>query len=265
MASNDWLRLDGKVAVVTGSGGGIGRSVAVELARGGARILVMDLNAEGASGTAELITGLGGDAIYHVCDTADVEHVAAAGQALRDVFGPADVLVNNAGIVGKGSLLDTTLVDWQRILDVNLTGYLLCAREFGRDMVARNSGSVVHVSSICGVEPNPLAGAYSPSKAAVSMLSRQLALEWASCGVRSNAVAPGLIWTPLSDASYSDPSIKSSRENLVPMGNIGRPEDVADAVLWFASPRSGYVTGQEVVVDGGLSQALLGFIRTAGD
>ncbi|MFE5703512.1 SDR family NAD(P)-dependent oxidoreductase [Rhodococcus koreensis] len=266
MSPNNWLGLAGKNAVVTGAGGGIGRGIALELAREGATIMVIDLDESGAHETVAMIEqATGAKAMHFACDTADAKQIAAAAGVLRSEVGPADVLVNNAGIIGRGTLMDTSLDDWQRVIDVNLTGYLLCAREFGRDMLERRSGSVVNVSSICGVHPNPQAGAYSPSKAAVSMLSRQLAVEWARHGVRSNAVAPGLIWTPLSDASYSDPSIKKAREGLVPMGTIGMPADIANAAAWLASPRSGYVTGQEIVVDGGLDQALLGLLSTASN
>lgn len=263
--SNDWLGLAGKTAVVTGAGGGIGRGIALELARAGARVAVLDLNEDGARETTELISRESGEkALYHRCDTTDADQVAAAANGVRAEFGPAHVLVNNAGIIGSGSLLDTPIEQWRRVLDVNLTGYLLCAREFGTDMVERGAGSVVHISSICGVDPYPQAGAYSPSKAAVSMMSRQLAAEWAPHGVRSNAVGPGLIRTPLTEASYTNEKTKAAREELVPLGRIGTPEDIANAVVWLASPRASYVTGQQFLVDGGLDQALLGVVRTAG-
>lgn len=263
--ATDWLGLAGKNAVVTGAGGGIGRSIALELARVGTRVLVLDLNEDGARETVDRIekeTGVA--AMYRGCDTTDADQVAASAAAVREAFGSVDVLVNNAGVVGDGSLTDVPVREWQRVLDINLTGYLLCAREFGADMVEHGSGSIVHVSSICGLNPYPQAGAYSPSKAAVTMMSRQLATEWAATGVRSNAVAPGLIRTPLTEASYTDARTKAAREDIVPMGHIGLPQDIANAVLWFASARSGYVTGQQVVVDGGLDQALLGMVRTAG-
>ncbi|MFC9454502.1 SDR family NAD(P)-dependent oxidoreductase [Streptomyces sp. NPDC056983] len=266
MTSTRWLGLDGKNAVVTGAGGGIGRGVAQELARQGAHVLVIDLDEDGARETTELIAReTGAKALHHACDTTDAEQLTEAANSLRREFGAVDILVNNAGIIGSGPLLNVPIEQWQRVLDVNLTGYLLCAREFGADMLERGSGAVVNVSSICGVNPNPGAGAYSPSKAAVSMLSRQLAVEWAARGVRSNAVAPGLIHTPLSKASYADPAVRASRERLVPSGRIGLPEDIANAVVWLASPRADYITGQEIVVDGGLDHSVLGRISSADD
>ncbi|MFC9838400.1 SDR family NAD(P)-dependent oxidoreductase [Rhodococcus sp. NPDC127530] len=267
MADNEtqnWLALAGKTAVVTGAGGGIGRGVALELARAGVRTLVIDLDGDLAARTAtEIQETVGVESIAYSCDTRDEAMLAAAGWALIEKFGPADILVNNAGVVGRGSLFDVDMGDWQRVLDVNLSGYLLCAREFGPAMVERGSGSIVHVSSICGINPAGAMGAYSPSKAAVAMLNRQLALELAPSGVRSNAVAPGLIRTPLSEAAYSDETSRSSRERAVPLHRIGTPQDIADAVVWLASPRSGYVTGQEILVDGGVDQTLMNTVRSA--
>ena len=260
-----WLGLEGTTAVVTGAGGGIGRGVALELARAGANVAVLDLDGDRAEETAALLAGEGSvQALHRRCDTTDAAQVGAAAAEVRDWLGPVDVLVNNAGIIGTGALMETEPADWQRVLDVNLTGYLLCAREFGADMIERGSGSIVHVSSICATNPAPGLGAYSPSKAAVSMFSRQLAAEWAARGVRSNAVAPGLIRTPLTEASYVDGRTRTAREQAVPLHRIGSPQDIADAVVWLASPRSSYVTGQEILVDGGLAQTLMGVIRSAG-
>ncbi|MFE5703535.1 SDR family NAD(P)-dependent oxidoreductase [Rhodococcus koreensis] len=181
----------------------------------------------------------GTKAMSRGCDTTDADQVSAAATALRAEFGPADVMVNNAGIVGSGGPLESiSRESWQRVLDVNVTGHLLCTQEFGADMLERGSGSIVHVSSICGVNPLPNAGAYSPSKAAVSMLSRQLASEWATRGVRH---------TPLTADYYSNPSIRKPREQLVPAGRIGVPEDVADAFVWLTIPLSSYVTGQQIL------------------
>ena len=140
---------------------------------------------------------------------------------------------------------------------LNLTGYLICSREFGRAMIECRSGSIVHVTSICGIEPGGGAGAYSSSKAAASMLMRQLALELAPHGIRSNAVAPGLVRTPLSEPAYADAAKLAARERLVPLGRIGAARDIADAVLWLASERSSYITGQQILVDGGFGATVL--------
>ncbi|OZD13063.1 SDR family oxidoreductase [Rhodococcus sp. 06-156-3C] len=259
-----WLDLAGRTAVVTGAGGGIGHGAALELARAGVRTFVIDLDADSAASSAAAIQDATGvESVSFACDTRDETKLAEAGRALTEQFGDADILVNNAGVVGRGSLLDVDMNDWQRVLDVNLSGYLLCVREFGRSMVRRGSGSIVHVSSICGINPAKGMGAYSASKAAVAMLNRQLALELAPSGVRSNAVAPGLIRTPLSEATYRDDAARSARERSVPLARIGTPQDIANTVVWLSSPRSSYVTGQEILVDGGVDQTLMSTVRSS--
>jgi glucose 1-dehydrogenase len=245
---------------VTGGGSGIGRGISIELARNGCRVLVLDLDESGAEETVRLVVDGGGTGVGHRVDTSDAGQVDEAVKRGAAELGPADVLVNNAGIIGRGLLEDIRLEEWARVFAVNVTGYLVCARAFGRSMLERGRGSVVHVSSICAVHPYAGAGAYSPSKGAVSMLSRQLAVEWAGRGVRSNAVGPGLVRTPMTETSYVDDASRQAREGLVPLGRIGTPQDIADAVVWFASDRSCYVTGQEILVDGGLDQSLLGHV-----
>uniref|UniRef100_UPI0035673595 SDR family NAD(P)-dependent oxidoreductase n=1 Tax=Actibacterium sp. TaxID=1872125 RepID=UPI0035673595 len=172
--------------------------------------------------------------------------------------------VNNAGILRPGPLDDLALNDWRRMLEVNLNGCLIAAQAFGKQMIAKGAGALVHIASISASQPQPFSGAYSPGKAAVSMLSRQLAYEWGPKGVRSNVVSPGLVLTPLSEAFYADATVKSAREALVPVGRIGRPQDMADASLFLASPRASYINGQEIVVDGGLSQTLMGTVPRPG-
>jgi glucose 1-dehydrogenase len=140
---------------------------------------------------------------------------------------------------------------------VNLTGYLICAQAFGPGMMQRGSGALVHIASIAASNPQPRSGAYSPSKAAVAMLSRQMALEWGPQGIRSNIVSPGLIRTPMSESFYQAPGIKERREAMLPSRRIGTPQDIADAVLFLASPRAGYVNGAEILADGGLSTVVM--------
>ncbi len=150
------------------------------------------------------------------------------------------------------------------MLEVNLNGCLLAAQAFGRQMIDKGAGALVHVASISASQPQPFSGAYSPGKAAVAMLSRQLAYEWGPKGLRSNVVSPGLVITGLSEAFYADPAVKSARETRVPVGRIGRPEDMAEAAVFLASQRAGYINGQEIVVDGGLSQTLMGSVPRPG-
>jgi NAD(P)-dependent dehydrogenase (short-subunit alcohol dehydrogenase family) len=157
-----------------------------------------------------------------------------------------------------------SLADWNAQIAVNLTGYLLCAQAFGRAMLARGQGALVHITSIAASEPQPFSGAYSVTKAGVAMLSRQLAYEWGPKGVRSNALAPGLVRTPMSEAFYQAPGVAERRAGMLPIRRVATPKDMADVALWLCSERSSYVTGQEIVVDGGLAQTIMGSVPRPG-
>lgn len=255
----NWLGLEGKVAVVTGAGGGIGKAIAAAFGEAGARVALLDLNGETVAAAAR---ETGGKAI--VCDVTSDDSVARAVAEVEAAYGSADILVNNAAYVTPGSLDTVAIADWQRMLDVNLTGYLRCAQRFGAAMLERGSGAVVHVGSISGHHQQAFSNAYSATKAAVSMLSRQLAYEWGPRGVRSNVVAPGLVRTPLSEAFYAHEPTRIAREAVVPLGRIGHVRDIADMALFLSSDRAGYVTGQEIIVDGGFSQTLMSHIPRPG-
>lgn len=248
----DWLGLSGKVVVVTGAAGGIGGACMAAFRAAGARCVALDRS----------VTESDGDTI--LCDVTDPAAVAAAAAEVAQRHGGVDVLVNNAGILRPGGLATLSPADWQQVLDVNLTACLLTAQAFGARMRARGGGAMVHVSSIAATQPQPFSGAYSPGKAALAMLSRQLAAEWGPAGIRSNLVSPGLVETPLSAPFYAAPGVRAARESMVPLGRIGAPADMADAVVFLASPRAAYVTGQEIVVDGGLSQTLMGLVPRPG-
>ncbi len=254
-----WLGLTGKVAVVTGAGGGIGKAISSAFAGAGANVALLDLDGAAATDSANEIGGLG----IH-CDVTDPASVAEAVAKVEAALGPADVLVNNAAFLSPGNLDEVDIAAWQAMLDVNLTGYLRSAQAFGAAMLERGSGALVHVGSISGNHQQAFSNAYSASKAAVSMLSRQLAFEWGPRGVRSNVVAPGLVRTPLSEAFYADPITRAAREKVVPLRRIGRALDIAEAVLFFASDRASYISGQEVIVDGGYAQTLMSHVPRPG-
>ncbi|MCI5076503.1 SDR family oxidoreductase [Oricola sp.] len=257
----DWLGLGGKTAVVTGAAGGIGKAIATALRDAGCKVAVLDINLEAAQAAA---AELGESALAVGCDVTDAGSVAAAASCVAEAFGGADVLVNNAAFLSPGNLDEVDVAAWQRMLDVNLTGYLRCAQAFGASMLARGSGALVHVGSISGNHQQAFSNAYSASKAGVSMLSRQLAYEWGPRGVRSNVVSPGLVRTALSEAFYADEKTKAAREKVVPLRRIGRVDDIADAVLYFASERAAYVSGQEIIVDGGYAQTLMSHVPRPG-
>jgi NAD(P)-dependent dehydrogenase (short-subunit alcohol dehydrogenase family) len=260
----DWLSLRDRVCVITGAASGIGRETAVQFATVGATVVAIDRDRNGCSQTTEEVRKLGGAALALECDVTDADSVsAAAGRALAN-FGRCDVLINNAGILQPGRLETLSLADWNALLQINLTGYFLCSQAFGRDMLARGSGVLVHIASIAAGQPQGMSGAYSASKAGVAMLSRQLAFEWGPRGIRSNTISPGLIRTPLSESFYQAPGVKERREAIVPLRAIGRPLDIANVVVFLASFRAGYITGQDIVVDGGLSQTLMSYVPRPG-
>lgn len=257
-------------AVVTGAGGGIGRAIALAAATAGYRVGVLDHDAALAVAVAGAINerpnghadgngasaGPERQAVPLVADVAD----EAAVEIALDAFGAVpDLWVNNAGIVRFGPLLDQSLPDWRSVVDVNLTGTFVGARAAARRMVAAGvPGSIVNITSMNGVAPGPNAGAYGATKAAVALLTAQMALEWGPKGIRVNAVAPGLIDAGMSEPIYADPEFRELRGSKVPLGRLGTADDVAAAVLFLASPSAAYVTGQNLLVDGGVTSNIIG-------
>ena len=236
-------------AVVTGAGKGIGAVIAAHLVKEGYRVAVWDVD----TAAAQAVAGeLGSAAVAASVDVADEASIEAGLDALGEA--PA-LVVNNAGQVRFGPLLTLSLADWQQVVDVNLTGTFLVARCAARRMAEAGGGAIVNISSVNGVSAAPNAGAYTSTKAAVIRLTEQMALEWAPRGIRVNAVAPGLILAGMSDPIYADPEIRELRRSKVPLGTLGTADDVAAAVLFLASGKAGYVTGQTLTVDGGLTKA----------
>ena len=261
--NDNWLGLRDKVCVVSGAGGGIGRAVALGMAEAGASVVLLDKNLENCRASEETLRPTGAKTLALECDIADPDSVAAAERAAQAV-GPCDILINNAGVLRPGPLATVRLEDWNLLLAVNLTGYLLCAQAFGKAMIERGSGAIVHTASIAGSHAQGFSGAYSVSKAGVLMLSRQLAVEWGPHGVRSNVVSPGLVRTPMSESFSRDESVTERRAAAIPLGRVATPDDMAQVALFLASGRAGYVNGQEIIVDGGFEHMLMSLVPRPG-
>jgi len=260
--SSDWLGLGGRVCVVTGGGGGIGRSVAINLANAGALVAAIDRDEQGLETTRSELPG--NRHVIARCDVASADSIASAAESIEKTLGPAAVLVNAAALLRPGSLDTLSLAEWNMVLSVNLTGYFLCAQTFGRQMRKQGRGSLVHVASIAGSNAQAKSGAYSVSKAGVIMLSRQLASEWGPDGIRSNVVSPGMVITPMSQAFYDTPGVTERRSAVTPMRRIAMPQDIADAVTFLASDRASYVNGDEIVVDGGFTRTIMNLVPRPG-
>jgi glucose 1-dehydrogenase len=266
--STHWLALDGEVCVVTGAASGIGAAIARSLATVGAKVALLDRDFAGAQNLAGELAASGARAIAVGCDTSSETSVNAAAKQVLNELGPCKVLVNNAGMLRAGALSEVSLADWNAVLAVNLTGYLLCARAFAAQMRMGTAeavgGSIVNIASISGLTPQTGSGAYSASKAGVLLLSRQMAVEWGAQGIRSNAICPGMIRTPLSASFYEEPGFEAKRAAVTASRRIGESQDIADVALFLASPRSGYVNGAELPVDGGMSSMLMDMVPRPG-
>ena len=257
---SDWLGLSGRAAVVTGAGGGIGKAIALELSANGVHCNVLDRAGELVEASVAEIKARGGSATGFVCDVTNEDKVSSIAASIKN----CDILVNAAGLVRPGALADLTTAEWNDLLKVNLTGYFLMAREFTPHLVASGNGSMIHIASISSTNPQGLSGAYSVSKAGVVIMSKQLAFELGSKGVRSNTVSPGLVRTPMTEAYYQVGDVAQRRDAAVPVGRVAKPDDIADVVTFLASDRARYITGADLVADGGFSQTLMSSVPRPG-
>ena len=242
--------MTGLSALVTGGGGDLGAAIARRAAAAGYRVCVVDRDAERAQRVAAELPGAMGMA----CDVTD----EGAVNAVLDAFGAVpDLVANNAGIGVFRSLMDYDVADFRRVIDVNLIGCFIVARAAARRMAKRGSGCIVNITSIAAIVPNAGAGAYSAAKAGLARMTEQMAIEWGPLGLRVNAVAPGFIDAGLSTPFYADPAVRASRGAAVPTRRLGTADDVAQAVMYLSSEAASYVSGHELVVDGGVVSSLL--------
>jgi 3-oxoacyl-[acyl-carrier protein] reductase len=244
------LELTGKVALVTGAAQGIGKAVALLLARNGADLVVSDINLEKAQETAKEIQAIGRKALAVKVDVANLRDVERMVQAVLEQLHQIDILVNNAGITRDKLILRMTEEDWDAVLDVNLKGTFNCTKVVIRHMSKQKSGKIVNIASVVGEMGNAGQANYSASKAGVIGFTKTIAREFAQRGINVNSIAPGYVETPMTNALPE--KVKEELKRMIPMERLGRPEDIAEAVLFLVSASSNYITGQVLNVNGGI-------------
>jgi glucose 1-dehydrogenase len=254
--------LTGQRALVTGASSGIGRAIALAIGEAGADVLVNYSSAEGpAREVVALLQGMGRRALAVKADVADEAQVAAMFEQAREAFGSLDILINNAGLQKDAATHEMTLAQWQRVIDVNLTGQFLCAREAIREFRRRGPapevssalGKILCVSSVHEVIPWAGHVNYAASKGGVMLMMKSMAQEYAPERIRINGVAPGAIRTPINREAWETPEAYQSLMKLIPIKRIGEPDDLARAAVWLVSDEADYVTGTTLFVDGGMT------------
>ena len=245
------MRLEDKVAIITGAGSGIGRATALLFAEEGAKVAVADCNAEAGQTTVELIGKLRGEACFVQADVSKADQVQYMVQVVANTYGRIDVLFNNAGVFFRGSVTETEEEDWDRILDVNLKSMYLCSKSAIPYMIAGGGGSIVNTSSITGAHHAVArAAAYVASKGGVTLLTRCMAIDYADHGIRVNCVCPGMTDTAMVRARRTAQELQALASTLI-MKRLGNPREVAQVVLFLASDESLFVNGVAIAVDGG--------------
>ncbi|GBG54921.1 beta-ketoacyl-ACP reductase [Sporomusaceae bacterium FL31] len=245
------MHLDGKVALITGASRGIGRSVAIDLAKAGAKVVINYAgNVAAAQEVEQTIRLAGGEAIIVQGDVANTEAVEAMVNQVMDRFGRIDILVNNAGITRDNLLMRMKEADWDAVMNTNLKGIFNCTKTVSRIMMKQKSGKIINMTSVVGLTGNAGQANYAAAKAGVIGFTKSMAKELASRGITVNAVAPGFIATDMT--SILSEQLKTELTTRIPLGRLGSPEDISAAVLFLVSEAANYITGQTLNVDGGM-------------
>ncbi len=247
------MRLDGKKALVTGAGSGLGEAIAIALAEAGADVALTELpgKMEALTPVCKAIDEQGRRAVPLPLQLPDVDSIDAVVRAAVDELGAVDVLVNNAGVNIPCAALDVSEADWDAVLDINLKGAFFMAQRVAREMITRGGGRIVNIASQNGVVGYYKRAAYCASKAGLINLTRVLALEWAEHEINVNAVGPTFVLTPLTQSTFDDPQLRADLESRIPLGRVAQPEDIVGAVVFLASAAAAMVTGHALLVDGG--------------
>jgi 2-deoxy-D-gluconate 3-dehydrogenase len=247
----DQMRLDSKVAVVTGAGRGLGKEIALALASAGANIGLMARTMSQLEETAREIEDYGRKAVVIPLDVAKSEEVDHAIENVTQNLGPVDILVNNAGITEQKPLVQITDEDWHRVMRINLDGPFFLCRAVGKQMIERKKGKIINIGSVLGMVGYKRFASYSTSKGALLQFTRTLALEWAKYGINVNAIALGWFLTDMNAEAMSDEQIKEAHVSRIPLGRLGRTREIGPLVIYLASQASDFMTGSVIVMDGG--------------
>lgn len=249
------MRLREKVAIITGAGSGIGRATAVLFGREGARVVVVDVHSEAGNETVKTITGNGGEGIFVKVDVTSAREIESMVNLIVNRYKKIDILVNNAGIRGIGTVLTTTEEQWNNVIDTNLKGVFLCSKTVIPEMRKKGGGIIVNVASESGIIGEKNSVAYNASKAGVVILTKCMALDHAGDNIRVNCVCPGQTLTPMLEDTIKksgDPhEVLKAFQSIRPIHRLGKPEEIANAILYLSSEEAGYVIGATLVIDGG--------------
>ncbi len=249
----DKLKLDGKVALVTGGGRGLGRAMAQALAEAGADVVVVSRTVQEIEETADSIRKMGRKALAIPTDILQIQQVEKAVQITLKEFGKIDILVNNSGVAVVKPLLDLTLEEWNQVIQTNLTGVFIVSKTVGRHMAERRQGKVINMASVAGVRGVTTLSAYAASKAGVINLTRCMAAEWVKYNIRVNAIAPGYFYTSMSAPGLDNEKIREAILSKIPLRRVGQPEELGPLVVYLASEASDFMTGETIFIDGGQS------------
>jgi NAD(P)-dependent dehydrogenase (short-subunit alcohol dehydrogenase family) len=247
----DLFRLDDKISIVTGASRGIGRAVALALARAGSHLLLAARSESDLADTAQMVEKVGRKAIVVPTDVSDFDSVTAMADAAHREWGRIDILVNNAGTGSTKYIMDLPVEEWKEIVDCNLTGTFLCGKAVAKYMIEQRSGSILNMSSVFGIVGSRFTAPYCSTKGGIIMLTKAMALEWAQYNIRVHAIAPGYVDTEMIADALEDEKSRAAKIKGTPLRRIAKPEDIGPLAVFLASPASDFMTGETVVIDGG--------------